>query len=99
LGLRLGSRFVSVGAGVELGGEGTLASPASGSPERLAPASQGDASVPSSRPHHSRPYEWNDPSQKPYPCKVGVVRSGEGTPCVVRRPIGINLSEKGTEEP
>jgi hypothetical protein len=60
LGLRLGSRFVSVGAGVELGGEGTpcvCASPASGSPERLAPASQGDASVPSSRPHHPRSYE------------------------------------------
>ncbi len=30
--------------------------------------------------------------------KAGVVRSGVGTPCVVRRPININHSKKGWEK-
>ena len=54
---------VRVGAGVVLGGVGTLASPWSGMSRLHAECTsgtQGGASAPTPHPHHSRPYAtWN----------------------------------------
>ena len=47
----------SVGAGVGLGRDGTLASPAGKGENSVTPTPTGDASVPSPHPRLSRPYE------------------------------------------
>ena len=53
-----------------------------GGGKRAQEQDEGDASVPSPRPHHSRPYECDDLPPKSLPLKAGVGMMRGGDACV-----------------
>ena len=53
-----------------------------GGGKRAQEQDEGDASVPTPRPHHSRPYECDDLPPKSLPLKAGVGMMRGGDACV-----------------